>query len=182
LVPDINQIRDHIAGVLQFMDYEQGDQIVFITHSENYRRDAGERARPITRGDPNITQIESNSFYGFIHEFGHAFGRLGDEYDGAFTRPGVVPDKANIASDHTGNTCQDKWGDLIGVEFETPGTWVEHRPKLRTVGCFDALEEESPGNRFKPSEEGCVMKNGDAFPFCPVCERELERLLERYTL
>lgn len=182
--PNQIRIKEFVKTLLPFMDYGQNDQIIFITYSDGFRRQPGAReASSPTRGDPNLLQIESSRLGVLIHEFGHSFGRLGDEYPKSYTRD-VIASHANIASDHPGNTCMEKWGDLFSFVVETDtGTWVDTLPAARTVGCHNALQDGSPGSRYAPTQAGCVMDQiNEEFPFCPVCIRELEALFEGYSL
>jgi len=182
--PNQARIKEFVKTLLPFIDYEQNDQIIFVTYSDGFRRQPGAReVGSPTRGDPNFLQIESSRFAVLIHEFGHSFGRLGDEYPKSYTRD-VIASDANVASDHPGNTCVDKWGELFGTLVETDtGTWVDASASARTVGCHNALQGGSPGSRYAPTQAGCIMDQiNEEFPFCPVCTRELESLFEIYSL
>jgi IgA Peptidase M64/Peptidase M64 N-terminus len=65
--------------------------------------------------------------YVFVHEFGHCFAGLGDEYYSSsvayndFYQKGVEPWEPNIA----GNISRQglKWGDLVKPETELPTSW-----------------------------------------------------------
>lgn len=76
--------------------------------------------------------------YVFVHEFGHSFAGLGDEYYSSsvayndFYVKGVEPWEPNIAA-HA--TRQDlKWGDLVKVETVMPTPWKKE--------SYDSMETE----------------------------------------
>lgn len=180
-VPDQARIRQFAVERVPFLDFEQGDQIIFIVESEAYADDPQRTPNiGITRGDPNILTIESSRISSLVHEFGHSFGGLGDEY-GSRVSIDIPARNPNIASDHDGDTCEDKWGDMMGLVIEAPGTWIEGAPQLRTVGCHVTTEPSSEATWYRPTLEACIMNQiNDSFPFCPVCARHLESLMTRY--
>jgi hypothetical protein len=67
------------------------------------------------------------SDYVFVHEFGHCFGGLGDEYYTSdvpytdFLKAGVEPWEPNIASNVTREKL--KWGDLVSASTPLPTEW-----------------------------------------------------------
>jgi hypothetical protein len=180
-VPDQTKIREFAVERVPFLDFEQNDQIIFIVESEAYANDPLRTPNiGITRGDPNILTIESSRINSLVHEFGHSFGGLGDEY-GSRVSIDIPSRNPNIASDHSGDTCDDKWGEMMGLVVEAPGTWIEGAPHLRTVGCHVTTLPSSAANWYRPTSEACIMNQiNDNFPFCPVCARHLESLMSRY--
>jgi hypothetical protein len=180
-VPDQTRIKEFAVERVPSLDFEGNDQIIFIVESEAYANDPLRTPNiGITRGDPNILTIESSRINSLAHEFGHSFGGLGDEY-GSRVSIDIPSRNPNIASDHDGDTCDDKWGDLIGLVIEAPGTWIEDAPHLRTVGCHLTTLPPSAATWYRPTLEACIMNQiNDRFPFCPVCARHLESLMSRY--
>lgn len=117
-----------------------------------------------------------------VHEFGHSFGGLADEY--AYDEAPsplypyeVEPWEPNIT---TLVDFGSKWKDLVpeGIPVPTP---VETDPaKIYTkVGVYEGAGYTKKGI-YRPTTE-CRMKINEAPCFCPVCERALERLIRFYT-
>jgi hypothetical protein len=163
--------------------------------------------------------------YVFIHEFGHHFAGLADEYftssvayEPASVR--VEPWEANAtALLDPGNL---KWKDLVTAGTPIPTPWkkeefekasrefqakrrklrAENRPEeeidalfkeeqiLETkllgtdkysgkVGAFEGCLYESKGY-YRPQED-CIMFTRDEVPFCAVCRRGIERVIDLYS-
>ena len=117
----------------------------------------------------------------FVHEFGHGFVGLADEYysegeEGMADRYNlkVEPWEANIT---TLVNFQSKWKDL--VEKQTPIPTPRTEQYKNKVGAF-----EGGGYLFKgmysPMED-CRMKSIQSNEFCPVCSRAIERMIQFYT-
>ena len=76
--------------------------------------------------------------YVFVHEFGHSFAGLGDEYYSSsvaytdFYIKGVDPWEPNIAAHGTRQTV--KWGELVKPETATPTPWNK--------SSYDSMEVE----------------------------------------
>lgn len=101
-----------------------------------------------------------------VHEFGHSFGGLADEYayDDQFVEyyhPDIEPWEQNIT---TKANFESKWKDLYdqgvvglveGGGYQTKGVW-------------------------RPCED-CRMRTNTAEAFCPVCQRAIERIIRFYT-
>ena len=117
----------------------------------------------------------------FVHEFGHGFVGLADEYyyegeEGMADRYNLKlePWEANIT---TLVNFQSKWKDL--VEKQTPIPTPRTEQYKNKVGAF-----EGGGYLFKgmysPMED-CRMKSIQSNEFCPVCSRAIERMIQFYT-
>ncbi|WP_455004519.1 M64 family metallopeptidase [Capnocytophaga gingivalis] len=117
----------------------------------------------------------------FVHEFGHGFVGLADEYysegeEGMADRYNlkIEPWEANIT---TLVNFQSKWKDL--VEKQTPIPTPRTEQYKNKVGAF-----EGGGYLFKgmysPMED-CRMKSIQSNEFCPVCSRAIERMIQFYT-
>jgi hypothetical protein len=114
----------------------------------------------------------------FVHEFGHAFGHLGDEYGGNWVNT-ARPEYPNVAEQVPGYACQDKWGDMLDLAFH-PHPDLGHLAGQYTgqIGCFANAHAL---NWYKPTDHACLMNQcGSEWPFCPVCHRHLEKLMHRY--
>ena len=102
-----------------------------------------------------------------VHEFGHSFGGLTDEYayDDQYVEyyyPDIEPWEQNIT---TMADFSKKWKDLYeqgvvglveGGGYQTKGVW---RP-----------------------QENCRMRTNAAPAFCPVCQRALRNIIDFYTI
>ncbi len=121
------------------------------------------------------------SGYVFVHEFGHSFGGLADEYyssevtyNDMYPR-GVEPWEPNITA--LIDTGRVKWGDLIkkGVPVPTPddSTYDD------VVGCFEGAGYSARG--LYRGYRDCRMFSKGLIPFCPVCRRALEQMIDFYT-
>jgi hypothetical protein len=119
--------------------------------------------------------------YVFVHEFGHSFAGLGDEYyssqvayNDAYPK-GTEPWEPNITA--LLDTLHVKWGDLIA-----PGTPVP-TPNDSTyagiVGCFEGAGYSAKG-LYRPSRD-CIMFSKKLQEFCPVCRRAIGRMIDFYT-
>jgi hypothetical protein len=161
--------------------------------------------------------------YLFIHEFGHHFAGLADEY---YTSPvayeipeeQVEPWQVNA----TVNPQELKWADLVEEGTPVPTPWpneqfeahakqiqarrekirAEKRPESEMSALFreqQAFETEllggaehagkvgafeganyAPRGSWRP-EVDCVMFTRDEVPFCRVCQRGIERVIDLYT-
>lgn len=115
-----------------------------------------------------------------VHEFGHSFGGLGDEYfyedDGMEeSYPlDVEPREPNLT---TLTDFKSKWADMLapGTPVPTPAADAQQWP----VGVY-----EGGGYRFhgvyRPADR-CRMRDNDWPAFCPVCTRALNRVIDFYT-
>lgn len=145
------------------------------------------------------------SDYVFVHEFGHSFAGLADEYYTSrvayenFYSTGVEPWEPNITA--LLNPKQPKWGHLIEENVPIPTTWnktaFDSLMNLYTTGpegqkirkqAFDLLKEE-PWASFIGCYEGagyvsnglyrpfldCRMFSKSLTPFCPVCQEAIVR-------
>ncbi len=181
-VPDQTRIKTFAQAQAAFLDFNHNDQIVFVIEAAGYAADPNRTPGiGVTRGDPNILSIQSTQTGVLIHEFGHSFGGLGDEYPkqvAGFWRS-TYP---NVATNHAADQCSDHWSDLMDVVFLAPGTAAANNRADRQVGCFESQDPNSAGRLFKPSRAACVMDQiNDRHPFCPVCQQHLMTLLDRYT-
>jgi hypothetical protein len=114
-----------------------------------------------------------------VHEFGHAFAGLGDEYYNSkvayndFFNLKVEPWNPNLT---TLVEFDSKWGDLIpeGTPIPTPpeGQYMDQ------VGVFEGGGYVSKGV-FRPMVD-CMMHSNEA-SFCPVCQRAILQMIQRYT-
>ena len=117
-----------------------------------------------------------------VHEFGHSFAGLADEY--AYQEEpnprypaSVEPWEQNITTMVDFNS---KWKDMlpkgtpIPTPFKTKGDEV-----FNAVGVYEGGGYSKKGI-YRPVTE-CRMKINNAPGFCPVCQRAIERIIKFYT-
>ena len=164
---DNRDIRD-LAGQVPY------DQIYILVNTEKY-------------GGGGIynfycSSASSNSFSSdvIIHEFGHGFAGLADEYYTDETgydhmyNLAVEPSEPNITSlvDFS-----NKWGDMI--DKKTPVPIPREKKYEQTIGVFEGGGYE-PKGMYSPHMD-CLMKTFRGHEFCPVCQRAIERMILYYT-
>ena len=133
-----------------------------------------------------------------VHEFGHAFGGLADEYaygDQVETSypADTEPWEPNITTLHD---FASKWQDMLpggtAVPTETDAldkqdvrriwhTFTQAQKDLLNlkVGVYEGGGYQSKGV-YRPTQE-CRMKINEVKEFCPVCQRAIRRLIDFYT-
>ena len=125
-----------------------------------------------------------------VHEFGHSFAGLADEYyyDDQYTEqyyPGIEPWEPNIT---TLADFSAKWQKLLpgNGEFPTPPVDQKHlwdsiasgADPSSFVGVYEGAGYQSKGvYRGYPD---CRMKTNAAPVFCPVCQDAIRSLIEFY--
>ena len=118
-----------------------------------------------------------------VHEFGHSFGGLGDEYfylstdnNDEMHSLSHEPWEPNIT---TLVDFDSKWADMVEKGIEIPTKVTEERTKNYTVGVYEGGGYRAKGI-YRPTDV-CRMRNNTAERFCPVCERALERVILHQT-
>ncbi len=117
----------------------------------------------------------------FVHEFGHQFGGLADEYDGDFTTGEsfynlkVEPWEANITT--TRKRDKIKWGSKILKETPVP---TPNDVKYKdVVGLFEGGGYSTKG--IFRSQLYCLMRGWEVREFCHACREQLMRMINVYT-
>ena len=117
----------------------------------------------------------------FIHEFGHGFAGLADEYydsetayDDDYYPAAVEPWEPNITNLVN---FASKWKDMIaeGTPIPTPNDSTY----AGITGLFEGAGYQTHG-MYRPVFE-CRMLNNTAPAFCPVCQRAISRMIDFYT-
>lgn len=115
-----------------------------------------------------------------VHEFGHSFGGLADEYfyDNDVmtdTYPlDIEPWEQNIS---TKVNFVSKWEDMLvkGTPIPTPTNECDKYP----VGVYEGAGYSSK-NIYRPADD-CRMRTNEYPIFCPVCQRSIKRTIVFYT-
>ena len=114
-----------------------------------------------------------------VHEFGHSFCGLGDEYayeteDIPMYPAEVEPWEPNLT---TLKNFEVKWKDMI--DAKTPVPTPQTRTYINKVGVYEGAGYSLKGV-YRPMQD-CRMRTNEYPEFCPVCNRALERLINFYT-
>lgn len=166
------------------------------------------------------------SEYVFVHEFGHHFAALADEYytsDVAYQPAGAVkpePWESNVTA--LLNPAKLKWRDLVEPGTPLPTPWRKEefethsralqarRREIRAankpesvmdalfreqmvfetkllgstqysgkVGAFEGASYEARG--LYRSQADCIMFTRNKVPFCKVCSRAIEQVIDEYS-
>lgn len=114
-----------------------------------------------------------------VHEFGHSFGALADEYfyeqpdhTENFYTLDYEPWEQNITSLVD---FDSKWKDMLRRGEKIPTTPTEKRKKNYTVGVYEGGGYMTKG-MYRPAVV-CRMRDNVATQFCPVCQRAIERII-----
>ena len=112
----------------------------------------------------------------FVHEFGHGFAGLADEYytsevayDNYYNLK-VEPWEPNLTTMVDFST---KWKDMI--DATTPVPTPRNEKYASKVGVFEGGGYESKGI-FSPMEN-CRMKSNETSKFCPVCQKAIKEVI-----
>lgn len=113
-----------------------------------------------------------------IHEFGHSFAGLADEY---FYEQDVFKNKATSKIEPWEQNItslvdfKSKWNDL--VLKSTPIPTPDSMKNNIEIGAFEGLK----GNGLYIPSHNCRMKTNQAKDFCKVCNRAIEEMILFYT-
>ena len=183
MTSEMHRIYDLLSGI-------PFEHIIVLVNSSTYGGGGIYNQLTVTTSDhPTFRPV-------LVHEFGHAYGGLGDEYfydDGYET---MYPDDTEPWEPNLTTLVdfQSKWADMVprGTPIPTPpaktpekkrGKKLSEREQLNAltqrVGVFEGGGYQSKGV-FRPAQE-CRMKINEVENFCPVCARALVRITDFYT-
>ena len=163
----VKAIHDALAGI----PYEH---IIILANTEEYGGGGIYNSYTLTTAHhPMFRPV-------VVHEFGHSFGGLADEYfyDNDVmtdTYPlDIEPWEQNIS---TQVDFAAKWKDMLSenTPVPTPADVSENYP----TGVYEGGGYSAKGI-FRPAEN-CRMRTNEYPAFCPVCQRALRRIIEFYT-
>lgn len=115
----------------------------------------------------------------FLHEFGHHFGGLADEYFNTevpyenINKLSVEPWEPNVT---TLVDFQSKWAEMVNDSLPVPTPRNEKYENV--VGVFEGGLYVSKGV-YSPAMN-CRMKSNEADGFCAVCQTAIIRMLKMY--
>ena len=178
----------HLYDLLSCVPFEH---IIVLVNSDTYGGGGIYNQVMVTTSDhPTFAQV-------LVHEFGHSYGGLGDEYfyDDAYESmypADTEPWEPNLT---TLVDFQSKWADMLpkGTAIPTPPdpkvpnyrkiTNDKERKALNAatqrVGVFEGGGYQSKGV-YRPAQE-CRMKINEVEDFCPVCSRAIRQITDFYT-
>ncbi len=184
MTQDIHRLYDLLSGV-------PFEHIIVLVNSPTYGGGGIYNQLTVSTTDhPTFNQV-------LVHEFGHAYAGLGDEYfyDDQFETmypADTEPWEPNLTTLVDFNS---KWADMVpkGTPVPTPPRKdVPHFRNIRTeqerqqlnaatqrVGVFEGGGYQSKGV-YRPAQE-CRMKINEVEDFCPVCARAIRRITDFYT-
>lgn len=163
----VKAIHDALAGI----PYEH---IIILANTEEYGGGGIYNSYTLTTAHhPMFRPV-------VVHEFGHSFGGLADEYfyDNDVmtdTYPlDIEPWEQNIS---TQVDFAAKWKDMLSenTPVPTPAEVSDNYP----TGVYEGGGYSAKG--IFRSAENCRMRTNEYPAFCPVCQRALRRIIEFYT-
>lgn len=156
-----------IAKLFDVAVQAEYDEVIMISNTKRYSGFAGVYVSVVTTFGGNRNLMADVA----MHELGHSFGALGDEYevDGdpcLFNEP-RVPLPANIASFSEDGWKWDRWfsGD---VPIPTPPNRAVEFPVGAYEGAYNC------DYLYRPAKD-CKMRSDESKPYCPVCMEQVVR-------
>ena len=162
----VHLIHDSLVGI----DYEH---LIILANTDTYGGGGIYNSYTLTTAhNPQFKPV-------VVHEFGHSFGALADEY-------------FYEQADHTENTYdlkyepweqnitslvdfESKWKDMLDKRTSVPTEPTDKRKKEYTVGVYEGGGYMTKG-MYRPAVV-CRMRDNVATQFCPVCQRAIERII-----
>lgn len=164
---DMKSIYD-VAGAVSY------DYIYLLVNTDRYGGGGFYNFLTVCTADNERTPMV------FVHEFGHGFGGLGDEYYNStvayenFYNLEIEPWEPNLT---TLVDFDRKWNLMLNDSTPVP-TPRESKYK-ETIGVYEGGGYMSKGI-YSPYID-CRMKSNEAKGFCPVCEEALRKVIRFYT-
>jgi hypothetical protein len=126
-------------------------------------------------GQPGVITIDAKMDLGrtFLHEMGHAFATLSDEYVDKNQSSHPIPaedDPWGVNVTRVGDPKQVKWHYWIPPVWKTAHQ-VNPLPKGCKVGCYEGAVYREKGV-YRPENE-CLMRHG--MEYCAVCFEQVEK-------
>ena len=187
MTTNMQDIYDQLAGV-------PFEHIIVLANTSLYGGGGIYNSINVTTSDhPTARQV-------LVHEFGHSFGGLGDEYfyDDQYSSmypADTEPWEPNLT---TLVDFSSKWADMMDKKTAVPTPPIKYKDYnarnaftflqlnekqqhalIHTVGAYEGGGYQSKGV-YRPAME-CRMKINEVEEFCPVCTRALIKMIEYYT-
>jgi len=164
---NIKTIRD-VAGEVPY------DNICIISNSSKYGGGA------IYNYYTSFPNKNNNGAYLIVHEFGHHFCALGDEYYTSevgveeYYKLNVEPYEANLT---TLVDFDKKWKNMM--DSKTPIPTPSTEDYKNTLGVFEG-GGYVPKGVYRPKQD-CTMKSISYDNFCPVCKKAIIEMINYYS-
>ncbi len=129
------------------------DQVLMLVNQDEYGGSGGDIATSSTF--PGASDVA-------IHEIGHSFAGLGDEY---YAGDEFFFEKPNMTMDD--NEATNKWKEWLGLN----GISIDQYYCLPTVNCDTGNFIDYP-DWYKPTSHACMMEITGA-PYCSVCKEAI---------
>ncbi len=150
-VPEVFRLHDLLEGI----PYEH---IIIVANTEKYGGGGIYNSYTmVSANDPNFRPV-------VVHEFGHSFGGLADEY---FYDGDVMEDSYPLDV--------EPWEPNITTQVDFPSKW-EDMMDQDGVGLFEGGGYTSKGV-YRPADN-CRMRTNTHPGFCPVCQRAILRVIQ----
>jgi hypothetical protein len=166
-LPDLCKVYDYLQ------DYPV-DQVCILVNSSKYGGGGIYNFYDMFAAENEHTELL------FLHEFGHGFASLGDEYFNspvAYTEFGsnnyepYEPNITNLVD------FKSKWSDMVLDTIPIP---TPDKPEYdNIVGVFEGANYISKG--FYRPQRNCAMRSTGIKHFCKVCEKCILEMLKFYT-
>lgn len=164
---DIKTVRDIAANVPY-------DQIYIIVNSKKYGGGAIYNYYNCCSADNELSEFV------FIHELGHGFAGLADEYYDSqvsftdFFSQDIEPWSPNLT---TLKNFDSKWKNMMDKNTAIP-TLVDNK-NYNIIGVYEGGGYVSKGV-YRPYIN-CSMHTAIVDGFCPVCKRAIQKMIDFYT-
>ena len=164
----LKKLHDALSG----LPYEH---IIILANTDNYGGGGIYNSYLMSAAHNNM------SIPVIVHEFGHSFAGLADEYnydDGyeSMYPSDTEPWEPNIT---TLVDFKSKWADMLDSATAIP-TKPSGTNLYTQVGVYEGGGYRSKGV-YRPVQE-CRMKINEAPVFCPVCERAIRKMIDYLTI
>lgn len=149
---NIKELHNILAGI----PYEH---IIILVNTEKYGGGG-------IYNSYNLSYTKGDSFKPVVvHEFGHSFGGLGDEYNYGEDDPMYFPDT-------------EPWEPNLTTLHDFKGKW-ENLVEKKEAGLIEGGGYQTKG--VYRGYENCRMRTNDVPEFCPACRQALMRMIRFYT-
>ncbi len=160
----LKKLHDALSGL-------PSEHIIILANTDNYGGGGIYNSYLMSAAHNNM------SIPVIVHEFGHSFAGLADEYyydDGyeSMYPSDTEPWEPNIT---TLVDFKSKWSDMLDSATEIP-TKPSGKNLYTQVGVYEGGGYQSKGV-YRPVQE-CRMKRNEAPVFCPVCERAIRNMID----
>jgi len=141
-----------------------------------------------------VSSLSNRADYVFVHEFGHSFASLADEYytsDVAYqvSLPKYEPNEPNITALFDPENL--KWQHLVETGTPLPTYWDQAAHDSNAVAFLQTCKDyygkvgayEGAGYLAKGlyrSEIDCIMFSRNRSEFCKVCSGSIEKMIDWY--